>query len=153
MKTKHILSVLSLVLVILLGIYSCKNEQTHNSQSVSFVEKVAADESFMKLNNPMNRFDPEYLKIVYKGTRTPREISDASIGILKRLAVDPNNTVIQKELASFYHFHSIAEFSMYSNNIPEGLKELDTKFDNGYESKSKTYITDSYTAMQCSWKL
>ena len=128
MKTKHMLSILSLVLVVLLGIYSCKKEQANNSQPISFVEKIAADESFMKLNNAMNRFDPQYMVLVYHDARTPKEISDASVEILKKLGEDPNNQTIQKELAGFYHFNSVAEFSMYSNNISEGIQELNTKF-------------------------
>lgn len=128
MKTKHIVSILSLMLIILLGIYSCKKEQGMNSQPVSFAEKLAADESFEKLNNAMDRFDPQYVSIVYHDTRTPKQIADASIEILKKLAADPNNPTIQKELASFYHFNSFQEFSVYSNNISENVKELDTKF-------------------------
>ncbi len=35
---------------------------------------------------------------------------------------------MQNELARLYHFSSFGEFTMYSTNISEGLKELDIKF-------------------------
>lgn len=116
------------MLVILLGIYSCKKDQGINSQPVSFAEKLAGDESFEKLNNAINRFDPEYLILVYHDTRTPREITETSFEILKKLDADPTNTAIQKELAEFYHLNSFQDFSIYSKNISDGIKELDTKF-------------------------
>ncbi len=73
MKTKHIVSILSLMLVILLGIYSCQKEQVINSQPVSFEEKLVGDDNFEKLNNAMDRFDPQYVSIVYHDPRTPKK--------------------------------------------------------------------------------
>lgn len=115
------------MLLVLLGIYSCKKESTPQS-TPTFTDRLAEDGDFSNLNDAINRFDPMYLKLVYHDGRTTAEISNASLELLKRISHDPNNELLLNDFATFYHFKSVQELKENSGKITVSFQELNRKF-------------------------
>lgn len=114
------------------SITGCKKNQdkpAEISAAVISSEGLANDQSFVKLNDAISRFDPKYLQLVYKDKRTEAEISKASLELLQELGTNPENVVTQQKLANFYHFKTVEELKTYSSGITESLKVLDKKYD------------------------
>lgn len=114
------------------SITGCKKNQDKPAETGAAVvssEGLANDQSFVKLNDAISRFDPKYLQLVYKDKRTEAEISKASMELLQELGTNPENVVTQQKLANFYHFKTVEELKKYSAGITESLKVLDKKYD------------------------
>ncbi len=136
--------ILSLMLMTFLGFYSCKKDATQQKATETFSEQLAADENFIHLNDAINRFDPLYLKIVYHDPRTTMEISKASMVLLQKISENPNNELLIKEFADFYHFRSIEELKENSGKTPVNMQELNRKFNLSDEvlknNKAKEFV-------------
>ena len=127
MKKRLIVTVFGMMLLVLLGIYSCKKESTPQPPP-SFTDRLAEDGDFTNLNDAINRFDPMYLKLVYHDGRTTTEISNTSLELMKRIGQDPNNELLLNEFATFYHFKSVEELKENSGKITVSFQELNRKF-------------------------
>ena len=125
---------LLLVVVFVLGIttlISCRKNQEPVKEltAVSInADDLSKDESFIKLNDAINRFDPKYLTLVFNEPKTTDALLARSKELMLQLNTYPENVVFQKELADFYHFSSVDQLKQYSAAITESLKALDTKY-------------------------
>lgn len=125
-------SLLVIIVACIIGITGCRKNQEAipDTGAVSLtVEGLAKDESFIRLNNAISRFDPQYLVLVYKDKRTIKEITERSNDLLIQLSTYPESILFQKQLADFYHFASVDQLKQYSATITENLKKLDAKYD------------------------
>lgn len=116
----------------IISITGCrKNQDSVKDQgsAVLTAEGLSKDAPFIKLNDAISRFDPTYLVMVYKDTRTIKEIIEKSNDLLVQLKTDPESAPFQKQLADFYHFSSVAQLKEYSIAVSENLKKLDEKYD------------------------
>jgi hypothetical protein len=124
-------SLLVIIVASIIGITGCKKNQEAipDTGVVSLTaEGLAKDESFIKLNNAISRFDPQYLVLVYKDKRTIKEITERSNELLTQLSTSPESILYQKQLADFYHFASVDQLKQYSASITESLKKIDAKY-------------------------
>ncbi len=91
-------------------------------------EKLAADIWFIKLNNAINRFDPEYLRLVYNDTRTNEELFECANQLFEDLKNCPVNRKWQVQMAAFYHFSSVDELNENVALIVTSLQKLAARY-------------------------
>jgi hypothetical protein len=126
------LSLLVILSVSLITFMSCRKNQDGAKETVSAIvtpEGLAKDGAFMKLNDAINRFDPKYLQLVYKETKTTDQLIKEGNDLLIQLQTNPDNPGFQKQLADFYHFSSVVQLKEFSAAITENLKKLNEKYD------------------------
>ena len=123
-----------LLVVLALGIttlISCQKNQEQAKESTAVninADELAKDESFIKLNDAINRFDPKYLTLVFNEPKTTDALLARSKELMLQLNTYPENIAFQKDLADFYHFSSVDQLKQYSAAITASLKALDTKY-------------------------
>jgi hypothetical protein len=123
-----------LLVVLALGIttlISCQKNQEQAKESTAVninADELSKDESFIKLNDAINRFDPKYLTLVFNEPKTTDALLARSKELMLQLNTYPENIAFQKDLADFYHFSSVDQLKQYSAAITESLKALDTKY-------------------------
>jgi hypothetical protein len=96
---------------------------------------------FDALNEAIVRFDPIYLRAVYKDKRSDKEINDLGMQLLYQLNLHPDDLLIQNKLIDLYRFNSLDDFkktsgiiSTNSNYIIANLFKNETKL-TGYQIK------------------
>jgi hypothetical protein len=125
-------ALLVIIVAGIIGITGCKKNQevAREMEPITLTaEGLSKDESFIKFNTAISRFDPQYLVLVYKDKRTIKEITERSNDLLIQLNTNPESILYQKQLADFYHFASVDQLKQYSATITENLKKLDAKYD------------------------
>jgi hypothetical protein len=121
---------LAVAVMAALVIFSCTKQAREESGGFLITpENIAKDASFQALNSAMNRFDPQYLRLVYKESKTIEQLTRQSNDLLLQLNTNPDNPGFQQQLATFYHFRDIGQLKDYSARISSALKELDKKYD------------------------
>src|SRR5438105_2225422 len=106
--------------------FSCSKQVREESGGVLITaESISKDASFQALNSAINRFDPQYLRLVYKESKSIEQLTRQSNDLLLQLNTNPDNPGFQQQLANFYHFRDIEQLKQYSATITSALKELD----------------------------
>jgi len=90
--------------------------------------EMATTESFVSLNDAITKFDPFYLKVIYKDTRTINEIQKQGSSLITEINKNPNNLAAQKELAEFYHFNSFSDLQKASELISSSAEKFRFKY-------------------------
>jgi hypothetical protein len=90
--------------------------------------EIATTESFVSLNDAITKFDPFYLQVMYKDTRTIDEIQKQGSSLITEINKNPNNLATQKALAEFYHFKSFTELQRASELISSSAEKFRTKY-------------------------
>ena len=90
--------------------------------------EMATTESFVSLNDAITKFDPFYLQITYKDTRTIDEIQKQGSSLITEINKNPNNLATQKALAEFYHFNSFSELQRASELISSSAEKFRSKY-------------------------
>ncbi len=122
-------AMLVVVTICMFVFISCRKNTDAVTDVVIFSsEGLSKDESFININEAMNRFDPTYLQLVYKDRRTVNQIIEKSNELMKQIGSERDNLLYQQQLAAFYHFSSVDELKKYSLTISDNLKALDKKY-------------------------
>ena len=127
---KIYVGMLALFSVSLVLFISCrKNTVAENGAVVLTAEALSKDAGFISLNDAINRFDPNYLVLVYRDTRTVPQLIAAGNDLLIQLKTDPGNRQYQQQLADHYRFSSVEELKQYSDRITSSMQQLDARYD------------------------
>jgi hypothetical protein len=90
--------------------------------------EMATTESFVSLNDAITKFDPFYLQVMYKDTRTIDEIQKQGSSLITEINKNPNNLATQKALAEFYHFDSFSDLQKASQLISSSAEKFRSKY-------------------------
>ena len=118
------------VLLIMFLVACTKSNDSPNiiANNKDIANEMAATESFVSLNDAITKFDPFYLQVMYKDTRTIDEIQKQSTRLITEINKNPNNLAAQKELADFYHFKSFSELQKASELISSSAEKFRFKY-------------------------
>jgi hypothetical protein len=107
-----------------------KSNDTPNivANNKDIANEIATTESFVSLNDAITKFDPFYLQVMYKDTRTIDEIQKQGSSLITEINKNPNNLATQKALAEFYHFKSFTELQRASELISSSAEKFRTKY-------------------------
>ncbi len=120
---------------------------------------IATDESLEAFNNVMVRFDPLYLQVVFKETKTKEQIQATSKELLIELNKNVANQKAQNELKELYHFESFEALQKASDALIQNAVTLKTIFFNNNEVTTteqrkafsearKTFIINKLTVLE-----
>jgi len=128
---KRIIATSMLFVIGIAFFYSCTKSfdaPIASTVSVTTPTQLAGDPAFVGLFDALNHFDPHYLQLVYKDQRTTEEIINTSKDLLVQLQSNPESLTLQKKLADFYKFNSIAELKYYSDQIIINASAIKNKY-------------------------
>jgi len=128
-KFKLITKFFSILLIMFL-VACTKSNDTPNiiANNKDIANEIAATESFVSLNDAITKFDPFYLQVMYKDTRTIDEIQKQGSSLITEINKNPNNLATQKALAEFYHFKSFSELQKASELISSSAEKFRSKY-------------------------
>ena len=128
-KFKLITKFFSIFLIMFL-VACTKSNDTPNivANNKDIANEIATTESFVSLNDAITKFDPFYLQVMYKDTRTIDEIQKQGSSLITEINKNPNNLATQKALAEFYHFKSFTELQRASELISSSAEKFRTKY-------------------------
>jgi len=89
---------------------------------------ITTDESLAAFNDAMIRFDPLYLQVMFKESKTKEQIQASSKDLLIEFNKNPNNIAVQKELVDLYHFESFEALKKTSGALSKNASILKIKF-------------------------
>lgn len=89
---------------------------------------ITTDESLAAFNDAMIRFDPLYLQVMFKESKTKEQIQAAGKDLLIEFNKNPNNIAVQKELVDLYHFESFEALKKTSGALSKNASILKIKF-------------------------
>ncbi len=95
---------------------------------------ITTDESLAAFNDAMIRFDPLYLQVMFKESKTREQIQEASKDLLIEFNKDPNNIAVQKELVDLYHFENLESLQNASDALTQNALLLKNQYFNNQES-------------------
>ena len=118
------------VLLIMFLVACTKSNDSPNiiANNKDIVNEMAVTESFVSLNDAITKFDPFYLQVMYKDTRTIDEIQKQGSSLITEININPNNLATQKALAEFYHFKSFSELQRASELISSSAEKFRSKY-------------------------
>ena len=130
MKKFNLISKFFSILLIMFLVACTKSNDSPNivANNKDIANEMATTESFVSLNDAITRFDPFYLQVMYKDTRTIDEIQKQSTRLITEINKNPNNLAAQKELADFYHFKSFSELQKASELISSSAEKFRSKY-------------------------
>ncbi len=128
-KFKLITKFFSFLLIMFL-VACTKSNDTPNivANNKDIANEIATTESFVSLNDAITKFDPFYLQVMYKDTRTIDEIQKQGSSLITEINKNPNNVATQKALAEFYHFKSFSELQKASDLISSSAEKFRSKY-------------------------
>jgi len=128
-KFKLITKLLSFLLIMFL-VACTKSNDTPNivANNKDIANEIATTESFVSLNDAITKFDPFYLQVMYKDTRTIDEIQKQGSSLITEINKNPNNVATQKALAEFYHFDSFSDLQKASELISSSAEKFRSKY-------------------------
>lgn len=116
---------LYLLLILLLGNnLSCRKDEINEPITA---ESLSKDDSFIKLNNSIDRFDPSFLKIVFGEKRTISEILSYSAEMLKRITLNENDLDAKSKIIQLYRFSSYQDFLNHSQSLTNNIIQLNQR--------------------------
>lgn len=89
---------------------------------------IASDETLAIFNEAMIRFDPLYLQVVFKETKTMDQIQSNSKELLMELIKNPLNAAAQTAIAKLYHFESFEVFKKTSDLLSKNALTLKIQY-------------------------
>ncbi len=89
---------------------------------------ITTDESLAAFNDAMIRFDPLYLQVMFKESKTKEQIQAAGKDLLIEFNKNPNNIAVHKELVDLYHFESFEALKKTSGALSKNASILKIKF-------------------------
>ena len=118
------------VLLIMFLVACTKSNDSPNiiANNKDIANEMAVTESFVSLNDAITKFDPFYLQVMYKDTRTIDEIQKQGSSLITEININPNNLATQKALAEFYHFNSFSELQKASELISSSAEKFRFKY-------------------------
>jgi len=118
------------IFLIMFLVACTKSNDTPNivANNKDIANEIATTESFVSLNDAITKFDPFYLQVMYKDTRTIDEIQKQGSSLITEINKNPNNLATQKALAEFYHFKSFSELKKASELISSSAEKFRTKY-------------------------
>jgi hypothetical protein len=130
MKKFNLISKFFSILLIMFLVACTKSNDTPNivANNKDIANEIATTESFVSLNDAITKFDPFYLQVMYKDTRTIDEIQKQGSSLITEINKNPNNLATQKALAEFYHFKSFTELQRASELISSSAEKFRTKY-------------------------
>jgi hypothetical protein len=127
---KRLYSLLVIALLAAAIITSCKKTTVADTTGgITDAEELAKDESFAAMNAAADRFDPQYLRLVYQDTRTVEELSTLSTDLIARWKAEPRNAEVIHQLVTLYHFKNEEQLKACAEKISSSLAELNNKYD------------------------
>ena len=118
-------------ILLIMFLFACtKSNDSPNiiANNKDIANEMAATESFVSLNDAITKFDPFYLQVMYKDTRTIDEIQKQGSSLITEINKNPNNLATQKALAEFYHFKSFSELQRASELISSSAEKFRSKY-------------------------
>ena len=130
MKKFNLISKFFSILLIMFLVACTKSNDTPNivANNKDIANEMAVTESFVSLNDAITKFDPFYLQVMYKDTRTIDEIQKQGSSLITEININPNNLATQKALAEFYHFNSFSELQRASELISSSAEKFRSKY-------------------------
>ena len=130
MKKFNLISKFFSILLIMFLVACTKSNDTPNivANNKDITNEMAVTESFVSLNDAITKFDPFYLQVMYKDTRTIDEIQKQGSSLITEINKNPNNLATQKALAEFYHFKSFSELQRASELISSSAEKFRSKY-------------------------
>ena len=130
MKKFNLISKFFSILLIMFLVACTKSNDSPNivANNKDIANEMATTESFVSLNDAITRFDPFYLQVMYKDTRTIDEIQKQGSSLITEINKNPNNLATQKALAEFYHFKSFSELQRASELISSSAEKFRSKY-------------------------
>ena len=130
MKKFNLISKFFSILLIMFLVACTKSNDSPNiiANNKDIANEMAATESFVSLNDAITKFDPFYLQVMYKDTRTIDEIQKQGSSLITEINKNPNNLATQKALAEFYHFKSFSELQRASELISSSAEKFRSKY-------------------------
>ena len=130
MKKFNLISKFFSILLIMFLVACTKSNDTPNivANNKDIANEMAVTESFVSLNDAITKFDPFYLQVMYKDTRTIDEIQKQGSSLITEINKNPNNLATQKALAEFYHFKSFSELQRASELISSSAEKFRSKY-------------------------
>ena len=130
MKKFNLISKFFSILLIMFLVACTKSNDTPNivANNKDIANEIATTESFVSLNDAITKFDPFYLQVMYKDTRTIDEIQKQGSSLITEINKNPNNLATQKALAEFYHFNSFSELQRASELISSSAEKFRSKY-------------------------
>jgi hypothetical protein len=118
------------IFLIMFLVACTKSNDTPNivANNKDIANEIATTESFVSLNDAITKFDPFYLQVMYKDTRTIDEIQKQGSSLITEINKNPNNLATQKALAEFYHFKSFTELQKASQLISSSAEKFRSKY-------------------------
>ena len=116
---------------LIMFLFACtKSNDSPNivANNKDIANEMATTESFVSLNDAITKFDPFYLQVMYKDTRTIDEIQKQGSSLITEINKNPNNLATQKALAEFYHFKSFSELQRASELISSSAEKFRSKY-------------------------
>ena len=130
MKNFNLITKFFSILLIMFLVACTKSNDSPNiiANYKDIANEMATTESFVSLNDAITKFDPFYLQVTYKDTRTIDEIQKQGSSLITEINKNPNNLATQKELADFYHFNSFSELQRASELISSSAEKFRSKY-------------------------
>lgn len=130
MKKFNLISKFFSILLIMFLVACTKSNDTPNivANNKDIANEMAVTESFVSLNDAITKFNPFYLQVMYKDTRTIYEIQKQGSSLITEINKNPNNLATQKALAEFYHFNSFSELQRASELISSSAEKFRSKY-------------------------
>ena len=130
MKKFNLISKFFSILLIMFLFACTKSNDSPNivANNKDIANEMATTESFVSLNEAITKFDPFYLQVMYKDTRTIDEIQKQGSSLITEINKNPNNLATQKALAEFYHFKSFSELQRASELISSSAEKFRSKY-------------------------
>ena len=130
MKKFNLISKFFSILLIMFLFACTKSNDSPNivANNKDIANEMATTESFVSLNDAITKFDPFYLQVMYKDTRTIDEIQKQGSSLITEINKNPNNLATQKALAEFYHFNSFSELQRASELISSSAEKFRSKY-------------------------
>jgi hypothetical protein len=130
MKKFKLITKFFYILLIMFLVACTKSNDTPNivANNKDIANEIATTESFVSLNDAITKFDPFYLQVMYKDTRTIDEIQKQGSSLITEINKNPNNLATQKALAEFYHFKSFTELQKASQLISSSAEKFRSKY-------------------------
>jgi hypothetical protein len=118
------------IFLIMFLVACTKSNDTPNivANNKDIANEIATTESFVSLNDAITKFDPFYLQVMYKDTRTIDEIQKQGSSLITEINKNPNNLATQKALAEFYHFDSFSDLQKASQLISSSAEKFRSKY-------------------------
>jgi hypothetical protein len=91
---------------------------------------IETDETLVAFNDAMIRFDPLYLQVIFKETKTKEQIQATSKELLIELNKNATNQKAQTELTELYHFESFEALQKASDALTQNALTLKIRFFN-----------------------